>query len=203
MRIILIVFALIITISPVIAAEFKRPGTFWHGKGELCFECHYNTLDSKQLFDKFSGCSCHQRDIWQDPNVLSSKKLSDLHDSEPCVKCHISSKAELSQVSIRQYHTVHENIQCQKCHGSKDISIPADTTQCNFCHKGTPHDVHNEILDEVCVFCHGEVVKKFTPEELEGVKSSTLPLEPEAKVIKQAPPSLLDIILGFLRTLLG
>jgi len=173
---------IILLIAPVYAIQHPP------GYGEICFPCH-DLLLNKSEQTKLAHCKCHNVEIWRDDHV-DMEKLSKLHGISPCIKCHIGSGYNGSLI----VHIPHKNVDCKFCHS--ELAVKPESSNCYYCHKGGIHEVHGNILNEICVSCHGKPIYKFTELRREVGLNVT-------KVEKPKPFSLYDLIRSILSTLLG
>jgi hypothetical protein len=158
------------------------------GYGEICFPCHNTLLSEDEKVAKLAHCRCHSVDIWRGDRVDMSK-LSKLHGDAPCIKCHAGPSYSTESMDVLNIHTPHSNVQCAACHGEGSIVIP-ETESCLECHKGGVHEIHQDVLIDVCVACHGKVIHKFAELRAEvGITEEVTPVEEKKTVF-----SLYDLI---------
>lgn len=153
MRLILTLAILILLIFPV-SAWVHPPGY-----GEICFPCHDMIIPPSEKIRMFSGCRCHSVDIWRGKKI-DMNKLDKLHGDNICIKCHVGPNYNESNLGLEGIHIPHKNLKCSVCHGENMVTSP-DTKDCHYCHKGGIHEIHGDILMDICVFCHGKVIYKF------------------------------------------
>ncbi|MFO7968337.1 MAG: hypothetical protein R6U44_12135 [Archaeoglobaceae archaeon] len=144
-----------------LAAAIEHP----RGYADICFSCHGTILTEKETNSKLGRCSCHSLDVddfahsKQDEN-----KLSSIHE-DLCAKCH-TGIGYTPEDFARLVHLPHGILECSRCHGEGNITVP-DAKNCNNCHIEDVHDVHHDIVEDLCVGCHGKAINKF-PELEEG-----------------------------------
>jgi hypothetical protein len=177
-------FILIFTLIVPISALEHVPGY-----GEICFPCHNLLLSKNEQYTKFTHCRCHSVDIWRG-NKIEMGKLSELHDIDPCIRCH--SGLYTGKIAV---HVPHQEVSCSACHG-EDVVVKPDTSNCFNCHKGGIHEIHGDILTDICVACHGEVINKFA--ELKEEVGVVIPEEKPEKAF-----SLYDFIRSILSFIFG
>ena len=181
----IIIFAFLIvfvTVIPVNAQEHVA------GYGEICFPCHNTLLTEDEKIAKLAHCRCHSVDIWRGDRV-DMGKLSKLHGDAPCIKCHAGPSFSTESMDVLNIHTPHSNVQCSACHGEGSILVP-ETESCLECHKGGVHEIHQSVLIDVCVACHGKVIHKFAELRAEvGIAEITTPVEEKRNLF-----SLYDLI---------
>lgn len=139
------------------------PASAWQhppGYGEICYPCHDLLLTEEEKISKFAHCGCHSRDIWNGNKVVM-EKVSKLHGLNTCLKCHCGLHYDEESLDIAAVHAPHKNVSCSACHGVSTIVKPK-TMNCYDCHRGGIHEIHYDVLKEICVACHGEVIHKFT-----------------------------------------
>jgi len=165
------------------------------GYGEICFPCHNLLLSENEQISKLSHCRCHSEDIWSGTHI-DMEKLSKLHGLNPCIKCHIGTGYSSKNLDAIAVHIPHTNINCSACHG-EGVVVKPESVSCYYCHKGGVHDVHGNILNDICVACHGKVIYKFAELKKEvGVK-----VAPQKE--KPKPFSIYDTIKTFFTSLAG
>ncbi len=190
MRLILTLLILLMLAVPV-SAWVHPPGY-----GEICFPCHDLLIPKNEKIKKLSGCRCHSLDIWRGKKI-DMDKLDKLHGNNICIKCHIGPEYNESNIGIREIHIPHRNLNCSVCHGAGLVSNPG-TKDCHYCHKGGIHEIHGDILMDICEFCHGKVIYKFIKPASKEIGLNVTKVE---EVKKTKTFSLFDIIrsiLGFL-----
>ncbi len=183
MRLILTLAILILLIFPV-SAWVHPPGY-----GEICFPCHDTIIPPSEKIKKLSGCRCHSVDIWRGTKI-DMDKLDELHGNDICIKCHCGPNYNESNLDLEGVHIPHKNLKCSACHGENMVTSP-DTKDCHYCHKGGIHEIHGDILMDICVFCHGKVIYKFMKS---ASKEIGLNATSNVEVKKAKPFSLFDII---------
>ncbi len=144
---------------PTSAIEHPR------GYGDICFCCHDTILTEKETGSKLGRCSCHTLDV--DDFATSKKdenKLSSIHE-HLCAKCH-AGLSYTPEDFDKIVHFPHTSLECSYCHGEGNITTPA-AENCYNCHVQDVHEVHQAVIEEVCVGCHGKAINKF-PELKEG-----------------------------------
>jgi hypothetical protein len=166
------------------------------GYGEICFPCHNTILTEDERIAKLAHCRCHSVDIWRGDKV-EMDKLSKLHGDSPCIKCHAGPAFTSEDMDALNVHVPHSNVKCSSCHGEGAIVVP-DTESCLGCHKGGVHEIHEDVLIDVCVGCHGKVIHKFAELRAEvGITEVETP-EEEKRVF-----SLYDLIKSILSFFTG
>jgi len=164
--------ALMVMVHPVYA--ILKGSQHPPGYGEICFPCHELLLSKGEQLSKLSHCRCHSVDIWKGEHV-DMEKLSKLHGLNPCIKCHIGTGYNSGNLDAIAVHIPHTNVKCSSCHG-EGVVVKPESRNCYFCHRGGVHDIHGDILNEICVACHGKVIYKFTELKKEvGVKETPPP----------------------------
>jgi len=158
MRPVLVILALLMLATPVLAWEHPP------GYGELCFPCHDLLLSKSEKIRMLSGCRCHSLDIWRGTKI-DMDKLDKLHGNNICIKCHVGPNYNESNLDIRGVHIPHKSLKCSVCHGVGMVINP-NTKDCHKCHQGGIHEIHGDILMQICTFCHGKVVYKFMKENV-------------------------------------
>lgn len=151
----LIIALAILTMLIVPASAWVHPP----GYGEICFPCHDLIIPQDEKIKKLSGCKCHSVNIWRGTKI-DMDKLDQLHGNDICIKCHAGSNYNESNLDLEGVHIPHKGLKCSACHG-KGMVVNPNTKDCHYCHKGGIHEIHGDILMEICEFCHGKVVYKF------------------------------------------
>ncbi len=185
----------ILTSSVGCAAAVLKGSQHPPGYGEICFPCHDLLLSKQEQISKLSHCRCHSVDIWSGTHI-NMEKLSKLHGLNPCIKCHIGAGYSSNNLDAIAVHIPHTNINCSACHGEGVVTKP-ESANCYYCHKGGIHEIHGEILNDICVACHGKVIYKFAELKKEvGVKAT-----PQKE--KSKPFSIYDVIKALFSSLTG
>ena len=152
----------------------------WH-KARICMPCHINTLSGKEL-ERFLSCTpCHNPDL----NLNSPEQLSEIHDVDVCIKCHVGSQYNSKNLGLN-VHVPHKDRDCSLCHGDEGTISKPDKNLCTDCHDSNPHNVHSRILDSICFDCHSDNMKDYLPEikKTEILKATPAPTPvPEKKEI--------------------
>lgn len=155
---IFIFLACAIILPSVSAIEHPR------GYGEICFSCH-DTVLTEETGSKVGRCSCHSLHVDDFATSKQDKnKLTSVHE-DSCVKCH-AGLGYTPEDFDRIVHLPHAGLECSYCHGEGSIAIPA-AESCYNCHIKDVHEVHQDVIEEICVGCHGKAINKF-PELKEG-----------------------------------
>ncbi len=137
--------------------------------GWLCIQCHYNLLGEKgaKKIEKYCD-NCHGNRP-ENPRGLEIDigKISRLHGSRPCIRCHVGNKGnDPYKLTAQDFHRVMPNVKCGKCHPIENGTLmKPNTTSCLSCHQGGAHVVHTDLAKK-CPACHG----KFGEQYLEGKK---------------------------------
>ena len=191
----LAVILVLLIMSTGVASAVLKASQHPPGYGEICFPCHELLLSEGEQYSKLSHCKCHSVDIWKGEHVVM-EKLSKLHGLDPCIKCHVGAGYSSGNLDAIAVHVPHTNVKCSACHG-EGVVVKPESKNCYYCHKGGVHEVHYEILNEICVACHGKVIYKFAELKKEvGIKET--PIAEKAK-----PFSLYDVLKNIFAGLLG
>jgi len=167
------------------------------GYGEICYPCHNTILSLQEKNTKLAHCRCHSVDIWRGSKI-DMRKLSELHGDSPCIRCHASPQYTSESYTLG-VHEPHSGIECSSCHGEGAVAVP-ETESCMECHQGGVHEIHENVLIDVCVGCHGKVINKFAElREEVGVVKTTTPIER----VEEKSFSIFDIIKNFLSFFFG
>lgn len=82
-------------------------------------------------------------------NKLDIPKIEAEHNPKTCKVCHKVKDAN-------SYHILHENINgsCMTCHGDNGKKPGKPWNECNGCHGGKIHIIHQNNISQLCVTCH-------------------------------------------------
>lgn len=153
MKLTLFLFALVLITATSSAYEEG-----WHDSAK-CDPCHNTILPETQSDELMDGCGCHYITPGSEwTTKVDIEIVKTLHSVETCMKCHLNSKASLTEENI---HRLHTGIDCELCHGDSTVTRP-DILRCDSCHGSNIHGTHKEKLDEACEACHGEYGKDAT-----------------------------------------
>lgn len=142
----------------------------WHDSAK-CDPCHNTILPEIQSTELMDGCLCHYITPGSEwTTKVDIEIVKDLHSVETCMKCHLNSKASLTEENI---HRLHTDVTCDLCHGTIDVTKP-DILRCDSCHGSNIHGTHKEKIDTTCVACHGEYGEDATLTFTDNVVSKGL-----------------------------
>lgn len=146
---------IVVTIFAPVASAIEHP----RGYGDICFSCHDTILTEKEAGSKLGRCSCHSLHV---DDFADSKedenKLLVIH-VDLCSKCH-AGLTYTPEDFDRIVHFPHSSLECSHCHGDGNINVP-QAENCYDCHIKDVHDVHQDVIGEICVGCHGKAINKF------------------------------------------
>lgn len=137
----------------------------WH-RANLCIPCHYMLAGTAKAQAISNSCeNCHKYRIKgataANDRKIEMSNIENIHTNMVCIKCHVGLKAG-TNITAADFHRVMSKTACLECHAfDNGTYIKPLKTKCSDCHSGSPHVVHGDRLNKMCVACHGENIEKF------------------------------------------
>lgn len=137
----------------------------WH-RANLCIPCHYMLAGTAKAQAISNSCeNCHKYRIKgataANDRKIEMSNIENIHTNMVCIKCHVGLKAG-TNITAADFHRVMSKTACLECHAfDNGTYIKPLKTRCSDCHSGSPHVVHGDRLNKMCVACHGENIEKF------------------------------------------
>lgn len=172
---ILFVIILYIFLFTTSANAYERPqftdglAEKWH-PGSFCIPCHYTIAGDDKAKSISTGCKCHNYGPKNPtkPMEIDMTKILDIHTNMVCIKCHVGSKKNISDLQASDFHRVMGRIACPRCHTIENGKIIKPKAKiCSDCHGADPHVVHGKKLEKICMACHGEFGEKFVNKDID------------------------------------
>jgi len=168
---IMFILIILVFLSTSSANAYESPeykdGLFqsWH-RANLCIPCHYMLGGTAKAQTISNSCeNCHKYRI-KGATAANDRKIDmsyieNLHTDMVCIKCHVGLITE-NNMTAADFHRVMSKTACLSCHTFENGTyIKPLKTKCSDCHSGSPHVVHGNKLNKMCVACHGEDMGKF------------------------------------------
>lgn len=178
-KIYIILFIIVLSFifsSPAVAyerPEFKDGlGASWH-KAKICLPCHYMLLGTEKARSISNSCNnCHQYHIQgysaKTDKKIDMKGIENLHRDIVCIRCHVGLKSQ-KNITAADFHRVMSKTACLNCHTFENGTyIKPLKNKCSDCHSASPHVVHGERIEKLCVACHGEFGEQYATKNLEA-----------------------------------
>jgi hypothetical protein len=165
------IIILVFIYIPGSSSAYERPeykdgiGANWH-PAKMCLPCHYmlaGTVKARTI--SYSCQNCH---IYKGlgPNKLNMSKIEDIHVDIVCIECHIGQKSQIN-VTAADFHRVMSKTACLSCHTVENGTYKKPLKKkCSDCHSGSPHVVHGNKIEKMCVACHGEFGEQYVNQSI-------------------------------------
>lgn len=173
----------------------------WH-PGSFCIPCHYTIAGDEKAKSISTGCQCHNYKPKNPvkPMQIEMPRILEIHINMVCIKCHMGSNKNISNLRASDFHRVMNRVACMKCHTIDNGKIIKPKAKiCSDCHAADPHVVHGKKLENLCMACHGEFGEKFTNKSVDILDKIRLPsaitrLEEKEDVVKREYTSIGEFI---------
>jgi hypothetical protein len=164
------IMILVFVFIPGSSSAYERPeftdgiGAKWHS-AKICLPCHYMLAGTEKARKISEKCqNCHRYDVG--PSKLNMSKMEDIHMDIVCIGCHIGPKSQ-ENVTAVDFHRSMSKTDCLSCHTFENGTyIKPLKKNCSDCHSGSPHVVHGNKIEKLCVACHGEFGEQYVNQSI-------------------------------------